>query len=201
MEWLDPAVICKEKLIYRSAVSFVSQTTVPDHCKPGVTYIMMTSSNGNIFRVTGHSCGDFTGDQWNSPHKGQWRAAFMFSLIYAWINGWVNNDEAGDLRRHRAHDDVIVICQFCRHWWYMKLSLWQLTVPTLTYNDDSRFSITLCMLIAQEHMKSTYILYRYPLEWHIKLKLFVMKDLCLRIFHSPSSLHLMTHISRKVIMA
>ena len=33
----------------------------------------------------------------------------MFSLIYAWINGWVNNREAGDLRRHRAHYDVIVI--------------------------------------------------------------------------------------------
>ena len=27
----------------------------------------------------------------NSPHKGQWRGALMFSLIYAWINDWVNN--------------------------------------------------------------------------------------------------------------
>ena len=42
----------------------------------------------------------------NSPHKGQWRGALMFSLICAWINGWVNNHEAGDLRRHRAHYDV-----------------------------------------------------------------------------------------------
>ena len=25
---------------------------------------MMTSSNGNIFRVTGHLCGEFTGLQW-----------------------------------------------------------------------------------------------------------------------------------------
>ena len=45
----------------------------------------------------------------NSPHKGQWRGALMFSLICAWINGWVNNDEAGDLRRHRAHYNVIVM--------------------------------------------------------------------------------------------
>ena len=30
------------------------------------------------------------------PHKGQWRVALMFSLICAWINGWVNNREAGD---------------------------------------------------------------------------------------------------------
>ena len=45
----------------------------------------------------------------NSPHKGQWRGALMFSLICAWINGWVNNGEAGNLRRHRAHYGVIVM--------------------------------------------------------------------------------------------
>ena len=45
----------------------------------------------------------------NSPHKGQWRGALMFSLICVWINGWVNNREAGDLRRYRAHYDVIVM--------------------------------------------------------------------------------------------
>ena len=45
----------------------------------------------------------------NSPHKGQWRGALMFSLISVWINGWVNNRKAGDLRRHRAHYDVIVM--------------------------------------------------------------------------------------------
>ena len=39
----------------------------------------------------------------NSPHKGQWRGALMFSLICNRINGWVNNVEAGDLRHHRAH--------------------------------------------------------------------------------------------------
>ena len=46
----------------------------------------------------------------NSPHKGQWRGALIFSLICVWINSWVNNREAGDLRRYRAHYDVIVIC-------------------------------------------------------------------------------------------
>ena len=45
----------------------------------------------------------------NSPCKGQWRGALMFSLIWAWINGWVNNLEAGDLRCNRAHYDVIVM--------------------------------------------------------------------------------------------
>ena len=45
----------------------------------------------------------------NSPHKGQWRGALMLSLICARINGWVNNREAGDLRRHGAHYDVTVM--------------------------------------------------------------------------------------------
>ena len=45
----------------------------------------------------------------NSPHKGQWRGALMFSSICAWISGWVNNREAGDLRRYRTHYDVIVM--------------------------------------------------------------------------------------------
>ena len=73
------------------------------------TFRMMTSSNGNIFRVTGHLCGEFTGSPVNSQHKGQWRRALMFSLICVWINGWVNKREADDLRRYRAHYDVIVM--------------------------------------------------------------------------------------------
>ena len=50
-----------------------------------------------------------------SPHKGQWRGALMFSLICVWINGWVNNHEAGDLRRYRAHYGVIVM--YSSLWW------------------------------------------------------------------------------------
>ena len=45
----------------------------------------------------------------NSPHKGQWRGALVFSLICVWINGCVNNCEAGDLRRYCAHYDVGVM--------------------------------------------------------------------------------------------
>ena len=45
----------------------------------------------------------------NSPHKGHWRGSLMFSLICAWIHGWVNNREAGDSRRHRAHYEVTVM--------------------------------------------------------------------------------------------
>ena len=55
----------------------------------------------------------------NSPHKGQWHGALMFTLICARINGWVNNREAGDLRRYRAHYDVIVM-DHLRTWPWQK---------------------------------------------------------------------------------
>ena len=48
----------------------------------------------------------------NSPHKGQWRGALMFSLICARINAWVNNSEAGGLRRNHSHYDVTVMQNF-----------------------------------------------------------------------------------------
>ena len=45
----------------------------------------------------------------NSPYKGQWRGTLMLSFICAWINGWINNRKAGDLRCYRAHCDVTVM--------------------------------------------------------------------------------------------
>ena len=74
------------------------------------TGFMMTSSNGNIFCFTGPLCGEFTGYRWIPRTK---TGSLMFSLICAWINRWVNNREAGDWRRNRAHCDVIVIYGPC----------------------------------------------------------------------------------------
>ena len=73
---------------------------------------MMTSSNGNIFRVTGPLSGEFTGE---FPAQRPVTRSFMLSLICAWIRGWVNNREVGDLRRYRAHYDVIVVGSLGRH--------------------------------------------------------------------------------------
>ena len=53
----------------------------------------------------------------NSAHIDQWRGTLMFSLICAWTNGWVNNQDAGDLRRHRAHYDVtVMLCRIVIQW-------------------------------------------------------------------------------------
>ena len=78
----------------------------------------------------------------NSPHKGQWRGALIFSLICVWINGWVNNREAGDLRRHRAHYDVVVMLTsnrhlgcLCRHFGWR---------PFVTYISDADYQFSWC---------------------------------------------------------
>ena len=49
----------------------------------------------------------------DSPHKGQWGRALMLSLICAWPNGWTNNRDASDFRRHSTNYDVTVIGIFC----------------------------------------------------------------------------------------
>ena len=72
---------------------------------------MMTSSNGNIFRVIGPLCGEFT------VHR--WLGALMFTLIFAWKNDSVTDRNAGDLRPHRAHYDVIVLkSQYSFSYWF-----------------------------------------------------------------------------------
>ena len=69
---------------------------------------IMTSSNGKFSALWPFVRGIHQSPV-NSPHTGQWRGALMCSFICVWINGWVNNREAGDLRRYRAYYDVIVM--------------------------------------------------------------------------------------------
>ena len=44
-----------------------------------------------------------------SSQRPMTRSFDVFSLIYALTNGWVNNLDAGDLRRHRGDYDVTVM--------------------------------------------------------------------------------------------
>ena len=75
---------------------------------PGDSHFMMTSSNGNIFHVSGHFCG-------NSPVPGEFPAqrpvtrsfnAFFDLRLNLRLN---KQSHAGDLRRHRAQYEVIVM--------------------------------------------------------------------------------------------
>ena len=80
---------------------------------------MMTSSNGNIFRVTGPLCGEFTSHRRIPLTKASESELWCsFDVCLNWINGWVNSREAGDLKRLRAHYDVIVMCSGFLKWFY-----------------------------------------------------------------------------------
>ena len=70
---------------------------------------MRTSSNGNIFRITGLLWWEFTGHRWIPLTKASDAELWGFLWSAPWIDGWINNRETGDLRRHRAHYDVNVM--------------------------------------------------------------------------------------------
>ena len=69
----------------------------------------MTSSSGNIFRVTDPLCGEFTGRRWIPLTKASDAKLWFFSSIRTWANGGINNQDADDLKRHHAHYDVTAI--------------------------------------------------------------------------------------------
>ena len=93
---------------------------------------MMTSSNGNIFRVTGPLRGEFTGTRWIPRTKAS--DAELWWVFYLCLNKrWVNNGEAGDLRRYLAHYEVTVMLrpQITRNHviYYVRFAfLWSLVV-------------------------------------------------------------------------
>ena len=80
----------------------------------------------------------------NSPDKGQWRRALMFSLICAWTNGWVNDRDASDLRRHCTQHDVTVMGKVCLPWVPSQIHVLPLLLPCyeILFHTDSCYDIT-----------------------------------------------------------
>ena len=71
----------------------------------------------------------------NSTHKGQWLGALMLSLICVWTNAWVNNRDAGDLRRYRLHYDVTVMTNSKAY-----VTMWTSVYPeNITYSVNSAY--------------------------------------------------------------
>ena len=77
----------------------------------------MTSSNGNIFRVTGPLCGEFTCHRWIPLTK----ASDMELRCFLWSATERTFKQTINLRRHRAHYDITVVhissvikISFCR---------------------------------------------------------------------------------------
>ena len=121
----------------------------------------------------------------NSPHKGQWSGALMISLIYGWRNGWVNNREAGDSRRHRTHYNVTVMRKR-KNQPYHHLELWMLSnrqplfsvVMDIHYNDLSLYrqisnmrrtysqNIKVSRLVLQLSLRN---LLKHGVKWNMKM--------------------------------
>ena len=91
--------------------------------KPLPKQIMMTSSNGNIFRVTGHLSREFTGPRWIPRTKAS--DAGLWYFLCVWINDWVNNREAGDF--------------------------WDAIDPLRRYCNDTGRSVQACSILHQTH--------------------------------------------------
>ena len=76
---------CKLKNIFSSILTYTCP--VINHLANMSLSFIMTTSNGNIFRVTGLLCGEFTGHRWIPCTKGTRQnfdaEALMFSLIHA----------------------------------------------------------------------------------------------------------------------
>ena len=89
---------CSMNFTRKSNYLWILYSSIASMSRP--PFSMMTSKNGNIFRVTGPLCGEFTCQRW---------IHLMFSLICARTNGWVNNRDTGYLRRHRTHYDFNVM--------------------------------------------------------------------------------------------
>ena len=99
----------------------------------------------------------------NFPHKGQWRGALMFSLIYAWINDWVNNREAGDLRRQHGHYDVIVMF-VSKSFPYHKMSpIPQNCIQPISIRCRPLYRANIGMLISKWHIQLCFA----DVKWNI----------------------------------
>ena len=138
---------------------------------------MMTSSNGNIFRVT--LC------VWNSPvpvdtppppppyppthtypppppphthththtphtHIKGSDEELWFLLWSAWINSWANNRDDGDVRRHRSHYDVIVMQGFFHKLVCHETGLWTRNIFHVRFFNYS-YDLLLVKCIANRH--------------------------------------------------
>ena len=94
------------------------------------TLIMMTSSNGNIFRVTGHLCGEFTGPRWIPAQRP---VARSFDVFF-------------DLRLNKR------LSKQSYGWWFETLShpLWchrnvDGIFKCIPFNDSTAFWQSLCL--------------------------------------------------------
>ena len=126
---------------HSSFVSFIwfSEKITVYHNSMGFSENMMTSSNGNIFRVTGHLCGEFTGPRWIPAQRPVTRSFDVFfdlgpnkQLSKQWW-GWWFETPPSPLWRHFNERKLLYItiawhCILGRHL-YLTWNLWLTRKP------------------------------------------------------------------------
>ena len=114
----------------------------------------------------------------NSPHRGQWRGALMFSLICTRIKDWVSNPEAGDLERHRGHYDVNVMNKNV----LLTLTSMCLYMYKYMHIDPYVLSISICICICVIFILFYWFHYQCPRRtW--SLALYFGKQYCTKMLH------------------
>ena len=115
---------------------------------------MMTSSNGNIFRVTGPLCGEFTGLRWKRPVTRSFNVFFDLCLNkrlskQSW--GWWFEMQSRPLWRHRKHHDTIIqtlwLACIYRFWFWNRTGSgkWRIQVPSLLSRWKSQSKIKIML--------------------------------------------------------
>ena len=105
-EWGEFIFFIKTHFYWGAPTSHIME----EHSSPTSIFpvFMMTSSKGNIFRVTGFCAGNSPVTAGNSPVTGEFPShrpvtrSFDVFFDLRLKNGWVNNKDVGDLRRHRS---------------------------------------------------------------------------------------------------
>ena len=73
----DHLHFCSFLILFRPTTKKTHMFSLVPHCFPILN--MMPSSNGNIFRVTGHLCGEFTGP---GEFPAQWPVTRSFDIFF-----------------------------------------------------------------------------------------------------------------------
>ena len=118
----------------------------------------------------------------NSPHKGQWRGALICSLICAWRNGLVNNQYAGDLRRHY----VVTVMHTAegtplpklnnRYACFLYYCYWLMPSYVKTILKMRAYDIFLCIIMVQFTIKRPDIMYYHSV--HIRIYVYYYNGWC-----------------------
>ena len=108
---------------------------VPGLCSSGTLASMMTSSNGNIFHITGlcEGISPVTGE-FPSQRPVTWSFDVFFDQH--WTNNSANHQNAGDLRCHHTHYDITVIFE---HAWLLCKCSCCIPIFSFSYTSVSTF--------------------------------------------------------------